>query len=420
MVAITGALIPWLPGGPPAPRAGDTSLAPPVGLCILALAVASLWLGGIGETDKGFVARRADLIVAAAVPLLVAVGGLGVRFGLEVRGSLLLTDLILAGAVVGVALPIGLWMISGASNLEWVRVSWRVETWLVVLTVAAFALIVLLLRIAPDPAFGWDESVYAVAARAWTTQSPLTGWGIHRPPALSVLGAVPALLGASETGFRLITLALTSLILPVVWLLGRRIAGPLAGLGAALVIATASELQFGAGFFLDDLPSAMLLTSAMLVAWSALEEGDVKARFIWVAPLAAAAFYTRYGSILPIGAIGATIVMLWPGQLAARWKRVAGAGAIFVALLLPHLIWSVLKTGSPIGILAIAEAGTPAGNGLPAYLSALPVTLVGPLAGLAVIAGLCGFAFALGRALRSRTWTKRTRGLVFLGLPAAI
>ena len=55
-----------------------------------------------------------------------------------------------------------------------------------------------------------------------------------------------------------------------------------------------------------------------------------------------------------------------------------------------------------------------------AYLAWLPTSLVGLFGGLAVVFGLVAFSFALGYAIRWRSWGQTTRGLMFLGIPASL
>jgi hypothetical protein len=64
-----------------------------------------------------------------------------------------------------------------------------------------------LVAIAWQIALGYDEAAYAQLGNHWLTGAPASGWDLHRPPGLSVLGLVPqTLVPGSEWALRLIGL----------------------------------------------------------------------------------------------------------------------------------------------------------------------------------------------------------------------
>ena len=72
------------------------------------------------------------------------------------------------------------------------------EQHLVLATIAAF-LVPVTAAVAMNVALGYDEAVYAELARHLVTGAPGSGWGIHRPPGLSLLATLPMLAGLTES-----------------------------------------------------------------------------------------------------------------------------------------------------------------------------------------------------------------------------
>ena len=89
------------------------------------------------------------------------------------------------------------------------------------------------------------------------------------------------------------------------WALARMLWGPLAAIVALLTIVGSPVVIAEIALFHTDLPAAGLLLALMLLVWYEFERRPEPSRLlIAAAPLAALAFYVRYGSILPIGGIG--------------------------------------------------------------------------------------------------------------------
>ncbi len=81
----------------------------------------------------------------------------------------------------------------------------------------------------------------------------------------------------------------------------------------------------------------VLIASATRDRWSAL----------WLAPLGAAAYYVRYGSIAALGCLAIVFVCVWRDQLHRLLFPLVVTGLLFAALLIPHFLDSIEKTGSP-------------------------------------------------------------------------
>ncbi|MBA2634956.1 MAG: glycosyltransferase [Chloroflexi bacterium] len=270
------------------------------------------------------------------------------------------------------------------------------------------------------PIFGFDESIYANTSRAWVEGTPNTGWSQHRSPGISLLG-LPAVPFASEVAFRVIGLLSGALAVVAGWALARRLGGPAAGLVAAIVIAMIPGLLYNAGFFLTDVPSAAIVALFMMVAWVQLEERPAPSRgLLWLAPIAAAAFYVRYGASVPLTAVAVTIVILWHRRLFAAWRLALTTAALLLLLLIPHFVQSTLMTGSPIGIARMAQSLASSaypGEALRRYVDMLPAELAGAVGGALIILGLAAWpVFAYRFGLNDRV----TRAQTFVLVPALL
>jgi 4-amino-4-deoxy-L-arabinose transferase-like glycosyltransferase len=325
----------------------------------------------------------------------------------------------MAGCVAAEPLPEGVPRAAGAPSGGLRR--W--EPLALGLVVVAFATLVGIGMAANSP-FSWDESVYALTIRHWVQGGPGTGVGATRPPVISVLGVIPLVLGGQEWMFRIIGLLFGSAGIVAAWLLGRSMGGAQVGLLGALVLAAAPSIQLDAGLFLTDVPAMALLLVLAAGVWRAFEgERPPGWRLLWLAPLAALAFYTRYGSIVPLLAIGLTVPLLWPGRVAAARGPVLATVGLFGLLLVPHAIFASLTQGSPVGVILLARggaAGETFGAGLLQYLAWLPNELVGPVPGLAAVLGLAVGLYHLARATWRRSWDRRARMYGLLCVPAVV
>ena len=269
----------------------------------------------------------------------------------------------------------------------------RRERALLLLIVAAFVASAAF-AIAQHVPFENDETVYATQARAWAAGGPVTGVGLQRAPLLPAIGTLIYKAGArSEWPFRLMGLVFGTLAVVLVWALARAVAGPRAGLIAAAIFAGAPTILQRSAQFMTDVPAtAFLLTLALLLWHNRARAGPA---LLFAAPIAAAAFYMRYASILPIGLLVLIAIVLWHDGLLRDPLLAAGTNVLFGVLLVPHALHAINETGTPWGIVRYAthSAGRRyAGQGLLQYLAWLPFALAGPVAGIAMVAGLIAAA----------------------------
>jgi hypothetical protein len=318
-----------------------------------------------------------------------------------------------------------------------------VELLLLGVVLALFAWTVYSVIAVPAP-LGHDEAVYAAQARHWVAGTPGDAWGLHRAPLLPVLGAAVVNVSSTDLSLRLFGLVFglgavigvwwfaRSIVAPGIPLMDEdpradvthRIAAVIAGVAAAGVLASARPVVSAAGFYLTDLPAAALLVATAGVLWHGLELRRVPSwEVVLAAPLAAAAFYMRFGSTLFITLLGLTAVVLWWPRIRRHPAPVLVAGLLFVVLLVPHMIGAIREFGTPWGQVLYTSglvADVMEEPGLPTYVQTFPSELAGRLAAvmmtIGLVAGLAGLAVAAVR----RRWGRPERAWVLLLVPALV
>jgi small basic protein len=268
---------------------------------------------------------------------------------------------------------------------------WEREAALLGAFLAAFA-IATGIGISINNAFGYDESVYASLTRLWIEGTPAPGWGLHRPPMLSVLGILPQLAGAAEWSFRAEGLLFGLTTVVACWWFGRVVAGPVGGAVSGLIVATAAPLQVEAGTFLTDVPSASMVVCLAALLWRQVGgPRPIGRAFVILAPIAALAFYTRYGSMVAIGSLALAAMAVAGPRLWRARRIVLAAMALFFLLLAPHAVVAVQHVGVPWGILQLAEgaaASRDASWPLLQYLGWFPFQLLGPAGAAVALVGV--------------------------------
>lgn len=273
---------------------------------------------------------------------------------------------------------------------------------------AALSLILL------DAPLEWDETVYALRGRGLVSDFPQTGWGLHRPPGLPVLAALPALTG-SAFALRLVGLLGGVLLIVVAARLAVAVA-PRAGFAASVLVAASPSVLVRSSQLLNDVWSAALLVTAVGLLWRECERRDVPGWGLVAVPVALlGAFFLRYGSLVFGVLIVATAVVTWWRPLLGAWKVTVTAGAVGAVGFGVHLAWSAARTDGPLGVLRLADELAPPtalGDTVATYLGWVPWTLAG-------LAGLIGVVVGLGACV---AWAlrggERRRLAALLAVPA--
>jgi 4-amino-4-deoxy-L-arabinose transferase-like glycosyltransferase len=235
---------------------------------------------------------------------------------------------------------------------------------------------------------GHDEARYAT-----DTQELLAGHGkryLYVPVGMNVIAAPGVLAGGDERALRALSLVAGILFLTSAWLLARRAANDATAAWVVAVLAGALPMIRFSSDLLSDLPSAACLLSAIAILVTELgrPEGP-RYRLVAVAPLCAASFYIRYGSSVTIAAIGLGAVVMGARAIVRRPLPVILTVVVLGGLVLPHVVYSIEKTGKVLGIL-LMSAGVPGhpGEGLPEYLTRNPLVMYGPLIAPLMVVGL--------------------------------
>lgn len=271
---------------------------------------------------------------------------------------------------------------------------------------------------------GWDEAVYASRSRSLLTDTPSSTWAIYRAPGLPVIGLLGGAFGFTDASLRAVALAMSLGSLAMAWAFARTLWGPLAAIVALLTIVGSPVVIAELALFHTDLPAAGLLLALMLLVWYEFERRPEPSRLLVVAaPLAALAFYVRYGSILPIGGIAVAAVVLWHRAMLRHPRLVGGTIVVAAVLFAPHILEAVTRTGSPLGI--ITSAGEQVDTAEPIetavrYLAWLPAQLAHRLGFLVMAAGVVHGAIVAVNTLRRRDLTPTARRYLWLYVPAGV
>jgi len=231
-----------------------------------------------------------------------------------------------------------------------------------------------------------DEAAYALIARG-----DGASW-LYRSRGVVVMARAGLALGDSELALRLLPTLVSLLFVLAVAAVGRRAFGARVGAIAAAVIAGAHPFLLRSFELLGDLPAAACLLGAIAIVIGELGgEAPPSYRLVGAAPLCAAAFYLRYGSVPVIALVGIAALACWWRQIRARPGPAIAAACVLAALLAPFAIASVHATGSPIGILMLSagvSGRTWFARGLLIYLVGDPLRQYGVLPPLAMLAAM--------------------------------
>ncbi len=284
-------------------------------------------------------------------------------------GPQLFTYAVLAVALVG---SFGGWLVRGRRQLvtRWGESAVLGGAWSITAAAAVVAWVALVTL--PSATLGHDESVYATWGRSWVLDLPATLVEQYRPPGLAAIGALATMVADSQVVLRLLGALMAVGTTLTVWMMGRRLLSPAAGMIGALVFAGAIPVLRRSGEFLNDLIATALI---LVVTWLIHDAFELRRPryLLWATLPAAAAFYLRYGTILTLAGIALVAAVTWRDRLASYSRALFGAAGLAVAALAPHLLWSTAVAGGPLAVMLDAgEVAGPAyfGAGLVDYLTA--------------------------------------------------
>ena len=271
---------------------------------------------------------------------------------------------------------------------------------------------------------GHDESVYAVKARSWLDGTPATGFAIYRPVGMPIVAWLGLQVSESAAVLRVFGAAAALSALGVLWVIGRSLFSPAAALLAVGMVAGAPSWLRRVPEFLNDIASTALLLAVMFLIWQHFERPSTSRWLIVLsAPLAAAAFYLRYGVVSALVIVAVVGAVVWRRGLVSSWRQLTATAVALGVLVSPHVVYAVAETGSVIGILTRATdaAGREYfGEGLVSYVRWFPERLAGPILGVLMALAVVNTVVYLIRAAGGRALSQIGRGTVFLGSSAIL
>ncbi len=238
---------------------------------------------------------------------------------------------------------------------------------------------------------GHDEAQYALSAKDLVLgEEPR--W-FYVSSGMSAVAAIGEAFGHGEIALRFPAFLLGIGFVLAAGGLAWRCYGATTAAWVVAVLAGTRSIVGLSSDLLTDLPAAAcLLAGTMVIVGEVVRDaGAPRWRVVKAAPLLAAAFYVRYASCIPILLLGVTALLVGFPSIRRRPLPIVVTAAVFVLLLVPHLLRANHETGSPLGIL-LASKDVPGktwfAQGLETYLTSNPFAYYGLLAPPLLLAGL--------------------------------
>ena len=250
---------------------------------------------------------------------------------------------------------------SGTAPPSWLRRLWETPWLWMALVVLLFCvpLFIGLDRTDLDN----DEAIYAFAVETmlddgdWLTPKSIPSVErpfLEKPPLKFWITAAPLGLGwlpVNVFGLRALDAVMGALLFLYVFAIGRRLAGPVCGLAAALLLFTHPNLLYNHGLRSNNMESTTTLAYAAgvfhFMAWRSINP-DVKRHVYAMSLWFVLAFMTKFVAalFLPV-VLGLAALMKHEdrGRLFRDWRTFAGAAAVAVALIAPWFVYQYVKNG---------------------------------------------------------------------------
>ena len=216
-------------------------------------------------------------------------------------------------------------------------------------TMLAAVLRLIALSTVPDNLF-YDAAVRSMGLSLhnflYGAFDPTARTAIDKPPIdlwLQVLAV--KLFGFNSTVLKLPEALAGTAAIPLLYDLVRRLAGPLSALCAALTLTLLPNSVITArSDTMDSFMMALLLVVAWLLVRS-VQRRDMRP-LLWAAVVLGLAFNVKlFEALVPVPAFAAFVWLCWRGEgIGVRLRRLAGAGALFVAV---ALCWMAFVSLSP-------------------------------------------------------------------------
>lgn len=249
-----------------------------------------------------------------------------------------------------------------------------------------------------------DEAVYLTKARSWIEGTPADEFKIYRPIGMADFGWIFLHFGDSEKTARSFGVIFGAITILFIFLFFRQMFNVWIAISVVLVTETSSLFLQQAPHFLNDIFSSGLLIGVLWLLYIHYETAGKSKSIYFIGPLAALAFYIRYGVASAFGVIGVlSLLILLPRFMkkeGASYSKLGIAFIISIFLFAFHFIQSFIATKSFLGILSISGEAAHRkylGEGLVDYIKWLPNEIGGWFLGITAITGIIATTIILSR-----------------------
>ena len=242
---------------------------------------------------------------------------------------------------------------------------------------------------------GHDEAVYLTKARSWMEGTPADEFEIYRPIGMAWFGWLFLHFGDSEIMMRSFGVIFGAISTLFIYLFFRRISNLPIAVSITGIVITSTLFLKEAPLFQNDIPSSGLLFGVLWLVYIYYKTASKSKSIYFAGPLAALAFYLRYGVASSFGIIAVLSILILGHRLIkkkdANYLNLVITVIISVLLFAPHFIQSFIVERKIFGILSRAgEAAHRAylGEGLVNYIKWLPNEIGGWFLGITAIIGI--------------------------------
>lgn len=259
-----------------------------------------------------------------------------------------------------------------------------------------FSTFFILWSIVGSQPIGHDEAVYLTKARSWIEGTPADEFEIYRPIGMAGFGWTFLHFGDSEKFVRLFGVIFGSVAILFIYLFFKRLFNLSIALAVTGIVITSPLFLKEAPLFQNDIPSSGFLIGVLWLIYIYYETVGRSKSIYFVGPLAAVAFYVRYGVASAFGIIGVLSILILAPKFIKKvnnlnYFKLWSALIVSIFLFAPHFIQSFIVEKRLLGILS--RSGKAAqraylGEGLADYIKWLPNEIGGWALGITAIIGI--------------------------------
>lgn len=270
--------------------------------------------------------------------------------------------------------------------------------------------------------FGHDESVYLTKARSWIGGTPADEFRIFRPIGMPTFGWIFLHFGHSEKVVRTFGVIFGAVAVLLIYLFFRRVFNIPMALAVAAAVGTSTLFLQEAPLFQNDISSTGFLIAVLYCIYAYYETAGKSKLIYLVGPLAALAFYVRYGVATTLGIIGALSLLILGAKFirkkGADYSKLLTASIISILLFAPHFLQSIVVEKSLFGILMrAAKAGGRKylGEGLVDYIKWLPNEIGGWIFDTTAIIGVIATVIIMVIVIARKNLSEKYLNLLWIG-----